>query len=204
MMSRLQQSKITAGLILICFVIYLYTTFKYGMSMNAVEGIEAGGFNPLYVVYYHQYYRLLTANFIHFGIFHLLANCYSLYAFGMFLEYVIRFKRFLLLTIFSLLFTTSIPLLIYFINGFGANTVLGGISGVIFSYLGAFTYLSFRYRDVFKRIFNQLIPILFLNLFISVSVPSISLVGHLGGYIGGIIIMFILERFYPLYKRETS
>lgn len=189
---------------MVCFVVYLYTSLKYGMTMSAIEGIQAGGFNPIYVVIYHQYYRLFTANFIHFGIFHLLANCYSLYAFGMFLEYVIRFKRFLLLTIFSLFFTTSIPLIIYFINGFGANTVLGGISGVIFSYLGAFTYISFKYKEIFKRIFNQLIPILFLNLFISISVPSISLVGHLGGYIGGIIIMFCLEYFYPLYKKGLN
>ena len=203
-MSRLLQSKITASLILVCAIVYLYTSLRFGFSMSAIQGIQAGGFNPIYVIHYHQFYRLLTANFIHFGIFHLLANCYSLYAFGMFLEYVLRFKRFLLLTIFSLLITTSIPLLVYFLNGFGANTVLGGISGVIFAYLGAFTYISFKYKDIFKRIFNQLIPILLLNLFLSISIPSISLVGHLGGYIGGIIIMIVLERFYPLYKSGSN
>lgn len=201
-MKRFQQSRVTAGLISICFMVYLYTTIRYGVSMSAVQGIQAGGFNPIYVVFYNQWYRLFTANFIHFGIFHLLANCYSLYAFGMFLEQVLRFKRFLLLTLFSLVFTTAIPLLIYFINGFGANTVLGGISGVVFSYLGAFTYISLKYNDIFKRIFNQLLPILFLNLFLSISIPSISLVGHLGGYIGGVIIMIGLEFFYPLYDKE--
>ena len=55
-------------------ITYLYTSLKYGLSMSAMQGIQVGGFNPLYVYYYHEYYRLITANFIHFGLMHIFCN----------------------------------------------------------------------------------------------------------------------------------
>ena len=41
---------ITAITIAIIILVYLYTTLKYGIEMNAYQGIEAGGFNPFYVL----------------------------------------------------------------------------------------------------------------------------------------------------------
>lgn len=40
---------------------------------------------------------------------------------------------------------------------------------------------------------NQIVSSVVLMLFISVAVPSISLVGHLGGMIGGFVATFVLE-----------
>lgn len=200
-MRNIKTGKITGVLIAICLAVYLVSVIRYGFTMTAQNGIEFGGFNPIYVVYFNQYYRLITACFIHFGIVHLAFNAYSLYVFGTFMELIIKNKRYLVLTIAGLLSSTVIPLVLYLLFGFGAATVLGGISGLIFAYLGAFTYLSYKYRDVFRQIFRQLLPILLLNLFISISVPTISLVGHLGGYISGFVIMAVIEYFRPLRKK---
>ena len=63
--------KITYFLMAVNVITYLYTSLKYGLSMSAMQGIQVGGFNPLYVYYYHEYYRLITANFIHFGLMHI-------------------------------------------------------------------------------------------------------------------------------------
>ena len=45
---------ITYVLMGICIIIYLYTTLRYGVEMSAMEGIEVGGFNPLYIYYNHE------------------------------------------------------------------------------------------------------------------------------------------------------
>ena len=59
--------KITYFLMAVNVITYLYTSLKYGLSMSAMAmGYKLVGFNPLYVYYYHEYYRLITANFIHF------------------------------------------------------------------------------------------------------------------------------------------
>ena len=57
---------ITTGVIGVCILVYIYTTIRYGVDMNANEGLETGGFNPILVVYFNEYYRLITANFIHY------------------------------------------------------------------------------------------------------------------------------------------
>ena len=43
-------------------------------------------------------------------------------------------------------------------------------------------------------LFKQIVSSVVLMLFISVAVPSISLVGHLGGMIGGFVATFVLEK----------
>ena len=48
--------------------------------------------------------------------------------------------------------------------------------------------------DVYSYLFKQIVSSVVLMLFISVAVPSISLVGHLGGMIGGFIATFVLEK----------
>lgn len=68
---RYKDCIITYGLMGICIIVYLYTTLRYGVEMSAMEGIEVGGFNPLYIYYNHEYFRFITANFIHFGLMHI-------------------------------------------------------------------------------------------------------------------------------------
>ena len=70
---------ITSVVIGICVIVYIYTTLKYGIEMNVYQGIESGGFNPILVIHLKDYYRLITANFIHFGLMHIFCNCYSLW-----------------------------------------------------------------------------------------------------------------------------
>lgn len=72
--------------------------------------------------------------------------------------------------------------------------MMGGISGVIFGLIGSLLALSVLYGDVYSYLFKQIVSSVVLMLFISVAVPSISLVGHLGGMIGGFAATFVLEK----------
>ena len=85
---------VTIIVVSICVLVYIYTTFKYSLDMSAQQGIECGGFNPILVIYFKQYYRLITANFIHFGLMHIFCNCYSLINLGSVMEYLLGQKRY--------------------------------------------------------------------------------------------------------------
>lgn len=186
--------KVTYFLMAINIVVYLYTTLKYGLSMSAMQGIEVGGFNPLYVYYYHEYYRLITANFIHFGLMHIFCNVYSLYNLGMLMERILKGKKYIIVIIVSMLSTTLFSYLLFLLFNIGTNSVIGGISGVLFGLIGSLLALSVLYGDVYSYLFKQIVSSVILMLFISVAVPSISLVGHLGGMIGGFIATVVLEK----------
>ncbi len=187
-----QKSPITCSLIAVCIVVYLVSLLRYGIEMSALEGLEFGGYNPLYVYFYNEYYRIITSQFIHFGLMHLIMNCYSLFGIGMFIESVFSKKKFLIIVISSLVATTGLPYVLFIINGFEANTVSGGISGLVFGMIGALAALAIVYKDVFLHVFKQLSSNLILLLIISFLVPSVSLSGHLSGFIGGFVSTYII------------
>ena len=105
--------KITYFLMAVNVITYLYTSLKYGLSMSAMQGIQVGGFNPLYVYYYHEYYRLITANFIHFGLMHIFCNVYSLYNLGMLMEKILKEKKYIIVIVVSMISTTLFSYLLF-------------------------------------------------------------------------------------------
>lgn len=193
---------ITIGLITICVFVYIISTLLYGFEMNAQDGLAFGGFNPLYVFYENEYYRLITANFIHFGILHIAVNSYSLFGIGIFIERVLKTKKYIIVLAASALSTTLLPYLLFLFNGYGSTSVSGGISGVIFGLLGAIGALALTYRDVFLDVFKQLLPNVLLMLFISFAIPSISLSGHISGLIGGFVATYIVLKMKTKPKKN--
>ena len=179
---------VTAGVIGICILVYCYTTVKYGFEMNAYQGIRAGGFNPILVLAGNQYWRLISANFIHFGIMHIFCNCYSLVNLGSVMEYLLGMKRYLIILIASALATT----VFYILTGNGASSIMGGISGAIFGLMGALLALAWKFKDVYAYLFKQISSSVLLMLLISILVPSISLSGHISGMIGGFIATLLI------------
>ena len=194
MKNNVKQCPITCFLIGFVVLVYIYTTLKYGIEMNVYQVIEAGGFNPILVIEWKQFYRLITANFIHFGLMHIFCNAYSLYNLGMVMERIIGQKKYLLVIVVSMLSTTVIPLLLYFINGAGYNSIMGGVSGVIFGLIGSLLALALLYKDVYMYLFKQIASSVILMLILSFMLPSISLTGHIVGMIGGFVVTWIIEK----------
>ncbi|WP_455684620.1 rhomboid family intramembrane serine protease [Thomasclavelia sp.] len=189
---------ITTGVIGICILVYVYTTIKYGIDMNANEGLRTGGFNPILVVHFNEYYRLITANFIHFGLMHIFCNCYSLVNLGSVMEHLLGQKRYAIVLGISMVATTLLPCLLYLINDSGAYSVMGGISGAIFGLMGALLALAIKFKNIYAYLFKQISSSILLMLLISVLVPSISLTGHVAGMIGGFVAMLLIIKFMPL------
>jgi membrane associated rhomboid family serine protease len=132
-----------------------------------------------------QYWRLITAAFLHYGPFHLLLNMLALYWFGTLLEQRIGSGKFLLLYLVSGLAGSAGALIA------SPLTPTVGASGAIFGVLGAGLVLERRGDYVFG---GSALGIIVINLALTFSIANISIGGHIGGLIGGIVAMLGLTQ----------
>jgi len=130
-----------------------------------------------------QWYRLLTANFAHFGVLHLLANLLALILLGAEGEMVYGRWRLLWLFLFSGVGGVAVAVAIT------PEVVLAGASAALWGLLSALAVWLLTYRSqlpelLFQRALFRLGSIILLNLLLGL-VPGISWSGHLGGALWG-------------------
>ena len=131
------------------------------------------------IVHQHEYWRILTSGFLHDGLAHIFINMLSLWFVGSVLEPAIGRVNFAAVY-FTSLFAGSFGALLF---QPGAITV--GASGAIFGVFGALIVVA-RARGI--PIWQSgLGVVLVLNLVFSVSFRGISIGGHLGGLVAGVI-----------------
>jgi membrane associated rhomboid family serine protease len=125
-----------------------------------------------------EYYRLFTAMFMHYGALHLLMNMYALWILGRALEAFLGPVRFLAL---------------YLVAGLGGNVAAyvfqpGALSaGASTAIFGLFAALFLVLRKLGLNAASVL-PVIIVNLVFTLTVPGISIAGHLGGFVvGGLI-----------------
>ena len=133
-----------------------------------------------------EWWRLLTAAFLHGGVIHLLLNMLVLWWFGGPLEALLGPARFIGLYLVSALAGSAGALVL------SPTALTVGASGAIFGILGAGLVLERRRIYVFGG--GALMIVLF-NLAFSFLVPNVSIGGHLGGLAGGALAMLALSRF---------
>jgi membrane associated rhomboid family serine protease len=127
------------------------------------------------LVQYGEWWRLLTAAFLHVGLLHLVLNMLALLVFGSELERQLGRWRFLGLYVVSLLGGAAA------IQLFGdPGRPVAGASTAIYGLLGGLGVLMLaRRQDV-----RGLMTLLAINVLISF-LPGVSLLGHLGGLVAG-------------------
>jgi membrane associated rhomboid family serine protease len=131
-----------------------------------------------------DYWRLLTAGFLHAGLAHLFFNMFSLYILGTLLEPLIGRLRF------GLIYFTAL-----LAGSFGAleldpNSLTVGASGAIFGLMGAAAVVM-RGRGM-NLMESGLGVWIVLNLVFTFAVSNISIGGHIGGLIGGTLAALML------------
>ncbi|MEZ5270792.1 MAG: rhomboid family intramembrane serine protease [Ilumatobacteraceae bacterium] len=132
----------------------------------------------------HQWYRLVTAGFIHFGIFHVGMNMLLLYQLGLLLEKAFGAGKLVAMYSASLL-AGSLGVLLMDSTG-----ITGGASGAVFG-LMAGAAIGLHRRGV--NVLNTGIgTTLLLNLVLTFTIRGISIGGHVGGAIGGAICGWVM------------
>jgi membrane associated rhomboid family serine protease len=133
-----------------------------------------------------DWWRLITAAFLHYGPVHLAMNMVVLWWFGPALEEALGSSRFLLLYLASGLAGSAGVLLV------SPNAFTVGASGAIYGLLGAILVLERQGTYVFG---GSVIPLLVINFAITFFIPGISIGGHVGGFVGGALAILVLSRF---------
>jgi membrane associated rhomboid family serine protease len=145
-----------------------------GVSRSILQG-HAGAFGK--AIPAHQWYRLVTAGFIHFGVLHIVMNMLLLFQLGNLLERALGSAR-LAAVYFASLLAGSLGVIM--LDGHGLS---GGASGAVFGLMTAAAVgLHRRGVNVFSTGIGMTLG---LNLVLTFTIPGISIGGHVGGIVAG-------------------
>ncbi len=145
---------------------------------------SAGGLIPEAVIGKWQLWRLVTAGFLHGGPTHLLFNMYALYILGQDTEKLFGSGRFLCVYLSALI---GGNLVVTLLSPLDRTTI--GASGAILGLLGALVAYFWQYRDHVagaRAHLTNLVTTALINVGLGL-LPSISLWGHLGGVLAGLL-----------------
>lgn len=138
---------------------------------------------PAGIAYYDEWYRLVTAPFLHGSFLHIAFNMYVLYALGPTLERILGHGRFVAMYLVSALGGAVVSFMIS-----DQCTASVGASGAIFGLMGALVVAGRRLRyDV-----TQVLILLAINVAIGFFAPNIDWRAHLGGLLTGAVVAAIL------------
>ncbi|MHB0857240.1 MAG: rhomboid family intramembrane serine protease [Anaerolineae bacterium] len=171
-----------------------------GGSENPYVLLRFGAkFNPLILA--GEYWRLLTANFVHIGVLHLVFNAYALYNFGAALESRFGRVRFLALYLLTGIAGTTLSFL-------GNQALSAGASTAIFGIIGAMIVYFATYRSEFgpggRRQLNSMLGVAGFNLLFGFVAPGIDNLGHIGGLLAGLALGWAYCPRYQVVANPTG
>jgi membrane associated rhomboid family serine protease len=129
------------------------------------------------------YWQLITSAFTHVQLLHIAFNMFALYLFGPQLELFFGRVRYLALYFISALTGSA---LVYWAAPEFTPTV--GASGAIFGLMGALLVVSLKIRVNVQGI----VVLLAINFLMTATISNISWQGHVGGFLGGVLVAAIL------------
>jgi membrane associated rhomboid family serine protease len=172
------QALVTKTLIAINVGIYLITAVQ-GAGINAPGGSL---FDKMFLygpyVAQGDWWRLITAAFLHANLIHIGFNMLALWWFGAPVEEYLGRARFLGLYLVSGLAGSAGALVMT------PHAVTVGASGAIFGILGAMLILEWQTTG---RLGGNALTLIVINLALSFAIANVSIGGHIGGLIGGIL-----------------
>ena len=180
---------ITIGLIITNIIIFILLEWN-GNSLDAEYMMEMGAVYPEKIQKDGEYWRLITATFMHFGFSHLLNNMVLLGTAGQILERALGPIKYLIL---------------YLLAGIGGSTlsyaqmihsgdyaVAAGASGAIFGIVGALLWGVIRNKGHYETLTGKgLIAMIVLCLYYGISTGGVDNWGHIGGLIGGFLVSIL-------------
>lgn len=181
---------ITIALAVMNVSVYLYLMIV-GNLESALFMAEHGAMYPDFLVYDNQWWRLITAMFLHFDAEHLINNMVMLCCIGFRVEKIAGHVR---------------MLFIYFLSGIGGGllslfmmvrtndyAVAAGASGAVFGLIGALLWLVIRNHGMAEGITTKgMLFMIALSLYYGVESSGVDNWAHFGGMVAGFVFAMIL------------
>ncbi|MBP9758352.1 rhomboid family intramembrane serine protease [Candidatus Dojkabacteria bacterium] len=173
--------------IIIFLLVNIVKSFFQGASEVEIASVF-GGTSTFQVIGSFQWWRLITAIFLQLDWWHILFNMIALYSTGRFLENFYSSKKVLVVYVLTGVSGSLLSLL-------DTNAITFGASGAVFGLIGLIVGNLLR-----KNTYSPGLPIKMSSLYpslvwlvLSFGIGGISFLGHLGGFLSGILIGLILE-----------
>lgn len=184
---RLQNSAyMTIGILVLTILLYILTTIDGG-SQNPFTLVKYGAkVNEL--IYMGDWWRLISPMFLHIGFTHLLFNGIIIYFLGSQLELIIGHWRFLNLYLLSGILGNAASFAL-------TNSISAGASTAVFGLFASTIVLGkiYPYHNAIQRLSRNYFVLIILNVVMGFFSPTIDNAGHIGGLLGGYLIMYVLS-----------
>lgn len=183
---------VTICLIVANLIVYIVTEI-IGDTTSAVFMFNHGAAYTPAIMEGHEYWRLFTCMFLHFGIRHFFNNMLVLGFLGDNLERALGKIKFLILYICSGFLANIVSVLVEY---YGNDVVVSaGASGAIFGIVGALIWILIANRGVYEDLsIQRVFMFVIFSVFLGVQSSGIDNVAHIGGLIFGFILCMILYR----------
>jgi rhomboid protease GluP len=136
-----------------------------------------------------EWWRYVTAIFLHAGWEHLLFNCFALYVFAAPLERMLGHVRYLMYYVLSGVIGNLASKLLHFNDYIGV-----GASGAIYGVYAAYVFIALFRKDLLDESSRKIIKIIVIVGFVHSLVMfwRVDLWAHLGGFVGGFVLMALI------------
>ena len=194
----MRRAPVTMALLIVITIIFGFEVVTNSFASDATM-IRLGAIVPG-LLSRGEYWRLITAMFLHGGWLHWASNSFALYQLG---------------TLYEALFGSPRFAFIYFASGICASIASSlyqhgpavGASGAIFGILGAFIFSLlrspyYRHQRWTRGLVGQIVFWIAVNIAIGYSFPFIDNVAHIGGLIAGLLLGFLPHRLPPPSPRN--
>lgn len=182
----------TVALIVINIVVFFILTM-FGDTEDAGFMLQHGAMYEPYIIEGHEYYRIFTCLFLHFGITHLLNNMVLLGALGWNLELEIGKVRFVIIYFASGIIGNIVSL--FYDLTLEQPAVSAGASGAIFGLMGALLYVVIANRGRLGRLSGRgMLVMVILSLYFGLTSTGVDNLAHIGGLVSGFLLAVLLYR----------
>jgi len=182
----------TVALIVINVAVFFILTM-FGDTEDAVFMLQHGAMYEPNIIEGHEYYRIFTCLFLHFGITHLLNNMVLLGALGWNLELEIGKVRFVIIYFASGIIGNIVSL--FYDLTLEQPAVSAGASGAIFGLMGALLYVVIANRGRLGRLSGRgMLVMVILSLYFGLTSTGVDNLAHIGGLVSGFLLAVLLYR----------
>jgi rhomboid protease GluP len=193
-MEEFRRYPLTYGIIVLNSAFFLLCVVLGGsfIDIDLKTLVDLGALYGPVVVLKGEWWRLLSAMFLHGGMTHILMNMVSLYIIGRGMELYFSKTAYIVIYLLSGLIGGMASLYMH------PESVGIGASGAIFGVFGALAGFLFARRHQIasggKEVMKDFAVILGLNLLLGFSIESIDMSAHIGGLIVGLIGGFVIAK----------
>jgi len=186
-----KRAYVNIGLIILNVLYFLYLEIA-GSSEDVIFMYENGAMLAPAVLKDGEYYRFVTAMFMHFDIDHINNNMIVLFALGDNLERALGHVKYLLLYLFCGVGANWISMMM---GSPDSMVVSAGASGAVFGVVGGLLYAVLINRGQLEDLSTrQLLVMIVLSLYLGFTESGVDNVAHIGGLILGILAGVLLYR----------